>query len=916
MSVINTNVKALAAQASMSNVNKSMETAMERLSTGIRINSAKDDAAGLAIALRMTADIRGMAVAIRNANDGISLTQTAEGSLGQINDMLQRMRELAVQSSNGTASADNRAASQLEVTQLKQEIDNIASRTNFNGIKLLDGTAAKLNLQTGVNSGDMMTVQIAAAGTKDMGLGARSSLTATGFTGTQGALGKNIAAGDLTINGIAVGATSADDDTVSASPLETVSMGFIDGTYSVMLDGTTMAQAAYSTAAAAATAVASASYANYTAVADGLGNAIFTAKTAGNKANIINTGEAAGLNSTVAGTGGFLETHLLTNLGSSNAGSVSFGGVTITTGAASDSQASAALLAAALNTDATMGALYTAVASGTGNDGQVLLTAKTVGPKPVLAAMTRPTGTASNGAVATVTKRGVKTDDGGGDKSSSAIAKVAAINRVTAQTGVTATVSTTTVTGSVMNASAGTGQIMVNGVKTASFSTTTDAGVNRANTTAAINLISDQTGVRAVDTGDVNKGVMLVAADGRNITTSFFPTTNYGFTDVSTGIGAAGVTTGGYTLSSSTGAPVVVGSTSNGTVANAGLTAGSYAANVSIISSAARTAAASNTAPTRALNGLMEAGKMKINGIAIDAAITADDTASDATATSSTKAASAIAIAAAINKKSAQTGVVAKAEANVIVGTGFSAQARTAATLQLNGVAISLTTTTSTTRGDLVTEINKFAGQTGVVASDNGSGLTMTAADGRNISMAYGGVSSATATDLGILSTAIITHATPANVTAALAVTTYSRVSLSSDLTFALEGGSDGNVGLEKLGFKAGTIGGSNNGVKIASVDVATQAGAQVAITALDAAMKSVSMSQAQLGAFQNRLEAVISNLTEADQNMSASRSRVLDTDYAKESTNLAKAQIISQAATAMLAQANQSAQAVLALLK
>ena len=148
MSVINTNVKALAAQASMSNVNKSMETAMERLSTGIRINSAKDDAAGLAIALRMTADIRGMAVAIRNANDGISLTQTAEGSLGQINDMLQRMRELAVQSANGTASADNRAASQLEVTQLKQEIDNIASRTNFNGIKLLDGTAAKLNLQT------------------------------------------------------------------------------------------------------------------------------------------------------------------------------------------------------------------------------------------------------------------------------------------------------------------------------------------------------------------------------------------------------------------------------------------------------------------------------------------------------------------------------------------------------------------------------------------------------------------------------------------------------------------------------------------------------------------------------------------------------------------------------------------------
>ena len=741
MSVVNTNVKSLTAQASLSNVNKSMATAMERLSTGSRINSAKDDAAGLAISLRMTADIRGFAVAIRNANDGISMTQTAEGGLGQINDMLQRMRELAVQSSNGSASADNRAASQLEVTQLKQEIDNIASRTNFNGIKLFDGSAAKLDLQTGVNAGDMMTVQIAAAGTKDLGLGARSALTATGFTGTQGALAKNIAAGDLTINGIAVGATSADDDLVSASPVETVTLGVVATTgtaATVLFGGVSIAMAATATAAANATAVATALNANatfalsYTAAADGLGNVVMTATSAGNKTDLANG---------------------------------------VQTGA---------------------GATTISIAQG------------------------------------------------GGDKSSSAIAKVAAINRVSAQTGVTATVSATTVSGSIMVAAEGTGTITVNGVKTASFSTTTDAGVNRANTTAAINLISDQTGVRAVDTGDVAKGVVLVAADGRNITTSFQPSTAAGFTAVSTGIGAAGVTTGGYTMSSSTGAPVVIGSTSNGTVANAGLTAGSYAANVSIVSSAARAVAATNTAPARATTGLLEAGTMKINGIAIDAAITADDTASDATATSSTKAASAIAIAAAINKKSAQTGVVAKAEANVIVGTGFAAAARSSATLQLNGVAIALTTTTSTTRGDLVTTLNNFTGQTGVVASDNGSGLTLTAADGRNISMAYGGDAAAAITDLGILSgTAVVTQSTvlPA---ASSAITTYSRVTLSSDLTFALEGGSDGNGGLEKLGFKAGTIGGSNNGVKIASVNVSTQAGAQVAITALDAAMKSV----------------------------------------------------------------------------
>jgi flagellin len=731
------------------------------------------------------------------------------------------MRELAVQSANGTASADNRAASQLEVTQLKQEIDNIASRTNFNGIKLLDGTAAKLNLQTGVNAGDSMTVQIAAAGTKDLGLGSRSSLSSTGFSGASGAL-KNIAAGDLTINGIAVGASSADDDTLSTSGFETVTlvMPTVANDATVIFDGVT-----------------------------------FTA--------------AAGNGATAAGA--------------------------------------ATAFAAAYNSSANA-KLYTAAASGT----SVVLTAKAAGDITSSGAA----GAAGSQVTTagTVTPTSTTVFNGGAEKATSAIAKVAAINRVAAQTGVTASVSATTVSGSVMSAAAGTGTIMINGVATASFSTTADAGVSRANTTAAINLITSQTGVRAIDSGDLKKGVVLVADDGRNITVAIAGTTGT-FNSGSTGLGASAVNSGGYTLSSTNGSPVVIGSSNNGTVANAGLSAGTYTANVSIVSSTARAVSAMDTLPTVANTGLLEAGTMKINGISIDAAITADDTASDVTATSSTKAASAIAIAAAINKKSAQTGVVAKAEPNVIVGSGFVAHTR-AGTLQLNGTAIALTATTGASRGSLVAEINKYSGQTGVVASDNGNGLTMTAADGRNISMSYGNVGSAAASDIGILAASVTVADALANSTAVKAITTYSRVSLSSDLTFSLEAGSDGNANLEKLGFKAGTIGGANNGVRIATVNVSTEAGASLAITALDAAMKSVSMSQAQLGAFQNRLESVISNLTEADQNMTASRSRVLDTDYAKESTNLAKSQIVSQAATAMLAQANQSAQSVLALLK
>jgi flagellin len=143
---------------------------MERLSTGVRINSAADDAAGLAISTRMTSDIRGLAVAIRNANDGISLAQTAEGAIGEVTNILQRMRELAVQSSNGTLSKDNRAAMQVEFTQLTAQIDNISSTTNFNGIKLLDGSNKTVSLQTGVRQGDTVDLTMQKTDSKALGL--------------------------------------------------------------------------------------------------------------------------------------------------------------------------------------------------------------------------------------------------------------------------------------------------------------------------------------------------------------------------------------------------------------------------------------------------------------------------------------------------------------------------------------------------------------------------------------------------------------------------------------------------------------------------------------------------------------------------------------------------------------------------
>jgi flagellin len=157
-STINTNLPSMNAQRNLGLSAGSLATSMQRLSSGLRVNSAKDDAAGLAIAERMNTQVRGLGVAARNANDGISLAQTAEGALGKVGDMLQRMRELAVQASNATNSKSDREALQAEVKQLTDEIDRVAKQTSFNGTKILDGSFAGALFQVGANAGDNITV--------------------------------------------------------------------------------------------------------------------------------------------------------------------------------------------------------------------------------------------------------------------------------------------------------------------------------------------------------------------------------------------------------------------------------------------------------------------------------------------------------------------------------------------------------------------------------------------------------------------------------------------------------------------------------------------------------------------------------------------------------------------------------------
>ncbi len=246
MQVINTNVASLNAQRNLSSSGTQLATSLQRLSSGLRINSAKDDAAGLAISERFTSQIRGLGQAVRNANDGISLTQTAEGAMSEVGNILQRMRELSIQSANSTNSTSDRQALQGEVTQLQAEIDRIALTTEFNGQRIIDGSFSSASFQVGANAnqtinfaigsvkassiGGIATEQgteVSAAAATDItiaiGGGAATSINSSaGFTGTANgqdatsAYAKARAINDAGISGLTVSATTTGTQTVGA----------------------------------------------------------------------------------------------------------------------------------------------------------------------------------------------------------------------------------------------------------------------------------------------------------------------------------------------------------------------------------------------------------------------------------------------------------------------------------------------------------------------------------------------------------------------------------------------------------------------------------------------------------------------------------------------------------------------------
>jgi flagellin len=235
--VINTNIASLNAQRNLNTSQSSVATSLQRLSSGLRINSARDDAAGLAISERLSAQIRGLNQAARNANDGISLAQTAEGALGEIGNNLQRIRELAVQARNATLSQSDRNALQTEAAALRDEIQRVATTTSFNGVKLLDGSFTNMAFQVGANVGETITVSsIANAQVAQLG-----TSTIAQVTGAAASAFTAITAGDLTINTVSVGPIAADTNAANRAASIAAAVNSISGTtnvYATVLNST------------------------------------------------------------------------------------------------------------------------------------------------------------------------------------------------------------------------------------------------------------------------------------------------------------------------------------------------------------------------------------------------------------------------------------------------------------------------------------------------------------------------------------------------------------------------------------------------------------------------------------------------------------------------------------------------------
>ena len=975
--VINSNLPSLNAQRNLNKSQMGLNDSLQRLSSGLRINSAKDDAAGLAIANRFTSQIRGLDQAVRNANDAISLSQTAEGAMDESSNILQRIRELSIQSANSTNSAQDRLSLQSEVNQLVSEMDRIAETTTFNGLKLLDGSFSSQSFQVGANANQTVNVSVDAATTSELGI-EKLSTNNTSF-GIE--VAATVAQAATSTTGFGVRLAGADVDAALETELETtqtISITDPDGTVN------TVAMAGIRDAGELATSLS--------------GQTGITA-TATNSAAFGNT-----LSNTFDGD------------------TVSF---TLTTGDAEDTVAISFQYAAATFDTDLEGELTTAIGTINGNNGDTDLTfdatSNTITSASGLNIGVQDFAVQENSSI-TVNNisTGVAEDitvniDGGGAITFSTVigdATTTATNFGVAADAVLGAgyAVTDDAAGNVtITKTDGTDIVITNflGDEGDSLDTTMDVTAAHGGTTVTTATLTDDgasAGIVTASTATVGGGnpadvdVTISSTVSENITMSidgnsftFASVAGDAATTVDNFKTAADAVLGGtititdngatatlvhgtndtaiaFTAFAADGADlldstfdIVTGDGGTTTVSVAQLTDDGASAGAAQTTTAAAVAnvastmsfAGSTVTEAAGTDSAVQVGDITIqldSGYLIesDVATGAGSIFTVAADTSATLTSSvAMSDATAGNFVSAQvltmtgtgTGSVsidvnstAKDIASLVNQvsdeSGVTATASTTATIDavtndgvvefsLNGTSLSANVTTGDL-SNLVTSINDQTSKTGVVATLNivGDEITLTDSAGADIDIENFSSSASGTTTMDVTGGAgnalTLTNATGTNQDSTVVGGTVEYKSEVTSFSVA------SSVSDSRGGIFAGAADELQTSTKqtVDAIDITTAAGAQAAIDITDGALAGIDASRADLGAIQNRMQSTVSNLSATSENLSAARSRIQDADFAKETTELTRNQIMMQAGMSILAQAKGLPQQVLSLLQ
>tara|TARA_E500000178_G_scaffold43335_1_gene38757 strand:- start:116 stop:3148 length:3033 start_codon:yes stop_codon:yes gene_type:complete len=1005
---INTNIGALTAQKNMVKLNADLDEAMNRLSSGFRINSAADDAAGSAIASKMDSQVRSLGVAIRNSYDAISMTQTAEGALGEVENMLQRVRELSVQAGNSTLSDSDRSMIQSEVDQLIAEIDQISTNTHFNNVKLLDGSNADVKFQIGINEADTLKVDLQKSDSISLGLsGATGVTTLTSeridekdFSNTA----NSIAAADVKINGFNAFASDFNSDTSASGANEAKlladAINANTGIHGAEADAFnslsssvkgTFSQSATFTVNGDTVAIAT-SYADLTAKINEAVSGINASLNADNSITLSNkTGEAIVIAGSASADVGFTAgTYTgfvsLKNLDGSN--------VRIEAGSEVNGYANGLgtigdLNALGFNENSTGAKLETDTVSGTAlianeikiND--VLVGASDTGQASSIAnainAVTEESGVTANafnevqlalnfsampGATTEffVNSTAINVTSANGIEGVVAAINNASVGDIRAKANSDGAVTISSASGVDIRVTHQgdtdfirafkdvNGTVSVSGIIGGSVEDVDSLRASAAITDTSLTLLSPsnfnsqvvfKSGGAVTDTDELSDG-QTASTSAMTLTSTATSATPKGrmvrITELNNGDGSGiNFTITGTDMDGNVQTEVIAGATQNGTVdgvktfntvteivadqtSTLTFDIGSITGQADQNYTVTGTDVFGNTVTevVRGAGGTLEA--LSKNVYESVTSITASQADTNASTIGNTNAGGSAA-ANHGNKVADDDGLVASAD--LAAATALSLVSG-ATSLQLGGALIT------------VTEGNNGVATDGTITVHGtdmlGNALTEVIVGPAQNNTVTGTKAFATVSRID-LDVDFTSNAVKIGYTASVGDDFTSRGKLeltnstgtpikletaAADSNTNMRTGVDGTFGstetiLQKLGVQGQSASFEVSGTK---VSVETLAGANASLELIDSAIEQISKFRSSFGAYENRLDASISNLTTLKVNTEAAQSRIQDADFAQETSKLTKAQILSQAATSMLAQANASKQNLLALLQ